>query len=187
MPGSSVIGELLRKVREGDQQALAQLLPVVYDELRAIAARYLQRERAGHTLQTTALVHEVFIKLVGQTEARWQNRAQFFAVAAQAMRRILVDYARGHQAAKRGGGKKAVSLDDVSTVFETDSADVIAIDQALQKLAELDPLQSRIVELRFFAGMTNEEVAQALGHSLSTIKREWGLARAWLHRELQHL
>jgi len=184
MSSADELTQILDRVRAGDPDALTKLLPVVYDELRSLADRHLRRERAGHTLQTTALVHEVFMKLVGQSRAQFRNRAQFFAVAAQAMRRILVDYARGHQAAKRGAGKKPVSLEEASAVFEKTSADVLAIDEALKKLAEVDELQSSIVELRFFAGMTIEETAEVLRSSSSTIKREWNLAKAWLHREL---
>ena len=168
----------------GDQSALDQLMPLVYDELRRLARHYMIRERPGHLLQTTALVHEAYLRLIDQTQVHWQNRAHFFAIAAQMMRRILVDHARGQLYAKRGGGARRISLDHVSVVSEERAADVIALDDVLNGLAEIDPQQSRVVELRFFGGLTVEETAEVLGLSPATVKREWSAAKAWLQQEL---
>ena len=183
---------LLQRWSAGDRTALDRLLPLIHTELRRIAAQQLSGERDGHTLVPTALVNELFLKLVDQRRAAWDNRAHFFAVAAQLMRRILVDYARSRQADKRGGSVTVLSLDDLADespaqhadVRGDAAADVLAIDQALERLTLLDPDQSRIVELRFFAGLTVEETAHVLQRSSRTVKREWRLARAWLHREL---
>lgn len=184
---------LLQRWSEGDRTALDRLLPLIHTELRRIAAQQLSGERAGHTLVPTALVNELFLKLVDQRRAAWDNRAHFFAVAAQLMRRILVDYARSRQADKRGGSVTVLSLDDLAdddpARHDADmrgdaAADVLAVDQALERLTLLDPDQARIVELRFFAGLTVEETAHVLQRSPRTVKREWRLARAWLHREL---
>jgi RNA polymerase sigma factor (TIGR02999 family) len=178
------VTRLLAEWSEGNQQALEELLPMIYNELRRLAHNFLYHERPGHTLQTTALVHEAYLKLIDQRDARWQNRAHFFAIAAQAMRRILIDSARRHTAAKRGGGGDKVSLDEAENIsFEVDSG-LIALDEALDELAELDPQQSRIVELRYFGGLTIEETAEVMGLSPATIKREWAMARAWLHQVL---
>lgn len=185
-PDSSddVTGLLLRW-SHGDPDALRRLLPLVYDECRRIAARQLQGERREHTLNPTALVHELYLRLVDQRRANWKNRAQFFGIVAQLMRRILVDHARARKAQKRAGSRMLVSLDAaLDTPDEPRAADVLAIDEALSRLAKLDPDQERIVELRFFAGLTVEETAHALGRSPRTIKREWQLAKAWLFREL---
>jgi RNA polymerase sigma-70 factor (ECF subfamily) len=160
------------------------LLPIVYEELRRQAARYLRRERAGHTLQTTALIHEAYLRLVGQTNVQWQNRAQFFGIAAQLMRRILVDHARTKKRAKRGGSDIRVSLGDAMALSKGQDLDVVALDEALERLAEFDEQQSRIVELRFFSGLTVEETAEVLAISTATVKRDWSVARAWLHREI---
>lgn len=178
------VTHLLLDWNKGQQAALEQLMPLVYDELRHIAGRYLRKERQDHTLQTTALVHEAYIRLIDQNQANWQNRAQFFGVAAQMMRRILVDHARGHQADKRGGGAAKLSLEEAIEIADQREVDLIALDDALTNLAALDEQQSRIVELRYFGGLTVEEVAEVLKLSPATIKREWSMAKAWLHREL---
>jgi RNA polymerase sigma-70 factor (ECF subfamily) len=187
MADASTTGEitqLLDQLSDGRPQAFEELLPVVYSELRRQAGRYLRRERANHTLQPTALVHEAYLRLVDQRNVRWQNRAHFFAIAAQAMRRILVDHARAQARVKRGGPKAQVTLDDAMLAAEQQSIDTIALDQALQRLAALDERQSRIVELRFFGGLSVEEVAEVMKISPATIKREWSMAKAWLYSEL---
>lgn len=178
---------LLVKWSAGDREALEALLPLVYEELRRIASRQLRAERPEHTLAPTALVHELYLRLVDQRRANWENRAQFFGVAAQLMRRILVDHARARRAGKRGGLATLMSLDGVEAAGDDGAAiaDVIAIDEALDRLALQDPDQARIVELRFFAGLNVEEVAHLVGRSARTVKREWRLARAWLFRELR--
>ena len=178
------ITELLGRWSRGDEEALDQLMPLVYGELRRLAAAYLRRERQAHTLQPTALVNEAYLKLVRQRNMPWQNRAQFFGVAAQLMRRILVDYARANYAAKRGGHQVHVSLKDISAANTQIEADVLALHDVLNRLAEIDPDQSRIVELRFFGGLTIEETAEVMQVSHSTVEREWKLAKAWLKREL---
>lgn len=179
------VTQWLERWSEGDREALDALTPAVYQELRRIAAAYLRRERSDHTLQPTALVHEAFIKLIDQRHMQWKNRAHFFGVAAQMMRRILVDHARARAADKRGGGRSHLLLDDAMDVAAVNQVDVLAVDDALHRLAEIDPDQVRIVELRFFGGLTIEEAAEVLGWSSGTVKREWSVARAWLHRELQ--
>jgi RNA polymerase sigma factor (TIGR02999 family) len=184
-PSSEVTALLIRWSR-GEADALDRLLPLVYGECRRIAARKLECERDGHTLDPTALVHEMYLRLVDQRGAKWQNRAQFFGIAARLMRRVLVDHARARHARKRGGSAVLVSLDAAAEApAESACADVLAIDEALGRLARLDPDQVRIVELRFFAGLTVEETAHVLGRSARTVKREWQLARAWLLRELR--
>lgn len=175
---------LLQDWSKGDQAALANLMPLVYNELRHLASRYLRRERAGHTLQTTALVHEAYLRLIDQNQVTWQNRAHFFGVAAQMMRRILVDHAREQHAEKRGGGAPRLSLDEAIGLAGERGVNLIALDDALSALAAIDPQQSRIVELRFFGGLTVEETAEVLGVSPATVKREWSMAKAWLHREI---
>lgn len=170
----------------GNRAALEELIPVVYPELRRIAGRYLRRERVGHTLQPTALVHEAYVKLIDQSRAQWQNRAQFFGVAAQLMRRILVDHAREHAAAKRGGGVRPVTLVDAAGALPTRGIDVLALDEALARLTALYPEQGRLVELRFFGGLTIEETGEVLGLSPATVKRQWAVARAWLLAHLAH-
>jgi RNA polymerase sigma factor (TIGR02999 family) len=182
-PRHDVTG-LLQAWGGGDSAALDRLVPIVYDELHRQAQRYLRRENPGHTLQTTALVHEAYLRLVDQREARWQNRAQFFGVAAQAMRRILVDHARRHQAAKRGGSAVPVTLEEGAVAAAGSGVDLVALDDALTRLAALDPQQARVVELRYFTGLGIEETAEALGISPATVKRDWAMARAWLKREL---
>jgi RNA polymerase sigma factor (TIGR02999 family) len=159
-------------------------VPIVYDELRRMAHRYVSRESKGHALQTTALVHEAYLKLVDQTRAQWRNRAQFFGVAAQIMRRILVDHARARDACKRGAGATRISLDVAPTLAAEPEQDIAGLDEALTRLASFDERQGRIVELRYFGGLTVEEAAAVLELSPATIKREWALARAWLYREL---
>jgi RNA polymerase sigma factor (TIGR02999 family) len=179
------ITRLLVDWGRGDQQALEKLTPIVYEELRRLAGRYLRQERPGHTLQSTALVHEAYLKLIGQHSIQWQNRAQFFGVAAQMIRRILVDYARTRHAAKRGANAPRLSLDEaIATPGERD-LDLVALDDALDGLAQLDPRQSRLVELRFFGGLTMEEAAEVLNMSLATAKRDWTAAKAWLFREIR--
>ena len=181
---SEQVTSLLLRWRGGDKAALDALMPLVYDELRRLARHYLQRERADHTLQSTALVHEAYARLIGQNSPDWQNRAHFFGVAAQLMRQILVDYARSHRAAKRGGSVCKLPLDDADSHASKADIDVIALDDALQSLAKLDPQQSRVVELRFFDGLSIEETSEVLGISQSTVKRGWNKARVWLYREL---
>jgi RNA polymerase sigma factor (TIGR02999 family) len=175
---------LLGDWSRGDRTALNQLLPLVYSELRRVAARQLRRERAGHTLQPTALVHEVYIRLVDQRQVDWQNRAHFFGVAANVMRRILVDHARRHGAIKRGDGLPTVSIDEARNVAASDGMPVLALDQALDRLEKVDAELARIVELRAFGGLTIEEAAHVLSVSPSTAKRDWRTAKAWLTREL---
>ena len=176
---------LLAELAKGDQDAASQLMPLVYDEMRRLAGRYMRRERSDHTLQATALVHETYVKLVEQRSPDWQSRAHFFGVAAHVMRNILIDYARGHLRAKRGGAKEEVTLDDALVFSPQKSEDLLAVDEALQRLAKLDLRQSKVVELRFFGGLTVEETAEALGISPITVKRDWTLARAWLYGELE--
>ncbi len=176
---------LLIQWSRGDAEALDRLMPVVYDECRRIAARQIRREARDHTLDPTAVVHELYLRLVDQRRATWENRAHFFAVAARLMRRILVDYARTRRAQKRGGSALLVSLDAAAdTPDDSPAADVVAIDEALERLALIDADQVRIIELRFFAGLTVDEVASVVRRSPRTVKREWQLAKAWLFREL---
>jgi len=175
---------LLVNWSNGDQQALDQLMPLVYGELRRLAQAYLRRERSDHTLQSTALVHEAFLRLVNQRNVQWKNRAHFFGIAAQLIRRILVDHARAHQAGKRGAGAFKLSLDEAIGVPDKQDLDLVALDDALQRLTGLDAQQGRIVELRFFAGLSIEETAEVLDISPATVKREWSTARAWLFRDL---
>jgi len=178
------VTELLIRWRGGDREALDALMPLVYKELRRVAQFYLRAERPEHTLQSTALVHEAYVRLAGQALPQWQNRAHFFAVSAQIMRQILVDYARSHRAAKRGSGAFRLTLDDAMDLPGQQNVDVVALDDALKMLATMDPQQSRIVELRFFAGLSIEDTSEVLGISPSTVKRSWTSARAWLHREI---
>ena len=182
---SNQITQLLAAWSSGDETAMDQLMPLVYGELRRIARRYMAGQRAGHTLQTTALIHEAYLKLVGQGERRWQNRAHFFGVAAQAMRHILVDYARARHADKRGGEAQAVSLDEATASTGTQAAEIVALDDALRRLAEVAPRQSRVVELRYFGGLNVEEAAEVLKVSPETVTRDWRMAKAWLLRDLQ--
>ena len=170
---------------EGDRQSLDSLLPIVYQELRRLAASYLRRERPGQTLQPTALVNEAYLRLLKDRPDRWQNRAHFCAIAAHSMRQILIERARARGALKRGGVRARVTLDDALVAGSDRSIDLIALDHALEKLAALDPVQARLVELRFFGGLTIEETAEALDMSPATVKRHWTVARAWLARELE--
>ncbi len=183
-PSPKQITELLVAWGNGDRRALDQLMPLIYDELRRLAHRYLGRERAGHTMQTTDLVNEAYLKLVNEREMQWQNRAHFFAVSAQMMRMILVDYARRRNYAKRGGGAQRVSFDEALVVSDERAADLIALDDALKGLAILDERKSRVAELRYFGGLSVEETAEVLKVSAVTVMREWRLAKAWLYREL---
>lgn len=178
------VTDLLLRVSQGDKQAEDELLPKVYRELHSIALAYLRHERSGHTLQATALVNEAYLKLTAQTESGWKSRSHFFAIAARVMRRILVDYARHRGAAKRGNGGPMVPLDEGALVSATQSALITDMDEALQRLEQLSPRQARVVELRFFTGLSEEEIAEALGISARTVKRDWTLARAWLYGEL---
>ncbi|HWW85772.1 MAG TPA: sigma-70 family RNA polymerase sigma factor [Vicinamibacterales bacterium] len=194
MPGdrssasSPDVTQLLVEWRGGRQDALDKLMPIVYRELHSLARRYLSRERSGHTLQSTALVHEVYLKLVDQRAVEWQNRAHFFGIAAQVMRRVLVDYARRRQRDKRRNeGTRVTLVDDLvaSEVSEPSSLDAIALDTALTSLERLDPQQGRVVELRFFGGLTVEETAEVMNISTGTVKREWRIAKAWLYHHIQ--
>ncbi|MEK6703320.1 MAG: sigma-70 family RNA polymerase sigma factor [Planctomycetota bacterium] len=180
---SDVTG-LLKRLSDGDSRAVDVLLPVIYDQLRGLAGSFLRRESPGHTLQTTALVHEAYLKLVGQDQAKYDGRAHFFAVAAQAMRRILVNHARDGNRLKRGGGMRRVELDESAIVGPAEDMDLVALDESLVRLAELDERKARTVEMRFFAGMSIEETASALGVAPATVKRDWDFARAWLYRDL---
>jgi len=184
-PLQADVTRLLTELSKGDQNAVNQLMPMVYDELRRIAAAHLRRERPGHTLQSTALVHEAYIRLIDQRSVEWRNRAHFFAIASRMIRRILVDHARGHHAAKRGAGAPKLSLDEAIGVPDGKDLDLVALDDALETLAQLDPDQSRLVELRYFGGLTIDETAEVMQTSPATVSREWNAARAWLLRELQ--
>jgi RNA polymerase sigma factor (TIGR02999 family) len=175
---------LLIQWSKGDSAALDALVPLVYDELRRLAQLYLSREKPGHTLSSTALVHEAYLRLVKQKDVTWQNRAHFFGVAARMMRRILVDHARRRGYAKRGGGALTLSLDETIAPAPEREMDLVALDDALETLAKLDERQSRMVELRFFGGLSIEETSEVLGVSAPTVKREWASARAWLYREI---
>jgi RNA polymerase sigma-70 factor (ECF subfamily) len=185
--GAGNVTQLLDQLSQGRPQAFEALLPVVYGELRRQAARYLRRERGNHTLQPTALVNEAYLRLVDQRHVRWQNRAHFFGIAAQAMRRVLVDHARGRVRLKRGGPAAQVTLDEGMLVAAERSIDLLALDKALQRLTTLDARQGQIVELRFFGGLSVEEAAEVIGISPATVKREWSMAKAWLYTELKPL
>jgi RNA polymerase sigma factor (TIGR02999 family) len=178
------VTQLLARWKGGEREALDRLIPLVYEELRLIAGRFLRRERQGSTLQPTALVHEAFLKLVDQTRTDWQSRAHFFGVAATIIRNILVDHARARQTAKRGGPRPAISLDEAVALPQQRDLELIAVDDALLSLSRFDPQQARIVELRFFAGLSIEETAEVLAISPSTVKREWALAKAWIFHTL---
>lgn len=186
MQSNEGITQLLVDWSKGDQAALERLMPLVYDELRRLASNYLRRERASHTLQPTALVNEAYLKLVDQRHARWQNRAHFFGISAQLMRRILVDHARQHQAAKRGGSKQQrLSITSAERVAKQPEIDLLALNEALDELTVIDPQQAQIVELKFFAGLSIEETAEVLGIGHATVERDWKMARAWLRRQLE--
>lgn len=178
------VTQLLVQSSQGDRAAMDQLMPLVYDELRRLAHAYLRRERSDHTLQGTALVHEVYLRLIDQHSVKWQNRAHFFAMASQMIRRILVDHARGQKAAKRGSGAVKITLDDAVGLPGQRDLDLIALDDSLTSLAAIDPDQCRVVELRFFGGLSIEETAEVMNVSAATVNREWSAARAWLFREL---
>jgi len=180
------VTELLTSWCAGDESALAELTPLVHDELHRLARRQMRNERAGHTLQTTAVVNEAYLKLIDLARVRWQDRAHFFAMAARLMRHILVDYARAHASAKRGGEVLAVSLDEAAVVSTEPSTDLVAIDDALRALAQLDARKSQVVEMRFFGGLTVQETADALGVSPETVMRDWQFAKKWLLRELSN-
>lgn len=184
-PKTREITQILQEWSSGKREAFDKLMPLVYDELHRQAARYLRRERANHTLQTTALINEAYMKLIDQKQVAWESRTHFFALAANAMRQILVDYARKKYSQKRGGELEKLQLDESLTVAANEkTVDLIALDEALKKLAEIDEQQTKIVELRYFSGLSLEETAEALHISRSTAAREWAMARAWLHREL---
>src|SRR6266516_7128291 len=182
-PSSGEVSKLLRAWTDGDRGALDKLTPIVYDELHRLARRYMKRERAGHSLQTTALVNEAYMRLVEYKRMQWQNRAHFFAVSAQLMRRILVEHARRHNL-KRGGGVQHVSLEETAMVGGKRGADLVALDEAMNALARLDPRKVQVVEMRFFGGLSVEETAEVLKVSAVTVMRDWSTAKAWLYREL---
>lgn len=184
LPSPNEVTQLLVEWRNGNPAALDRLMPLVYEELRRLARHYMRREQPGHTLQTSALVNEAYLRLVEQRRIDWQNRAHFFGIAAQLMRRILVDHARRHQYAKRGGGARQVALDEAAVVSGQRAAELLALDEALTALAVFDPRKGRIVEMRFFGGLTAEEAAEVLGVTTRTVEREWRKAKAWLHREI---
>ena len=183
-PSPQEITQLLVKWGEGDQKVLSRLMPLVYQELRLLARHYFRRERPDHTLQVTALIHEAYLRLIDQRKVDWQNRSHFFGIAAQLMRRILVDHARQQKAAKRGEGHRPLALDEAIQVSDQMNPDLINLDDALKRLEKIDPRQSQIVELRFFGGLSIDKTAQALGNSPATVKREWHLARVWLYDQI---
>ncbi len=187
MPSSppQEVTQMLLAWSNGERAALDKLLPIVEAELHRLAHRYMSRERPDHTLQTTALVNEAYLRLIDQKRVNWQSRAHFFGVAAQVMRRILVDHARSHARAKRGGGVTPISLNETAVVSGERSAELIALDDALTDLAVTDPRRGRVVELRFFGGLSNEETAEVLGISPNTVMRDWKMAKAWLYREIR--
>jgi RNA polymerase sigma-70 factor (ECF subfamily) len=176
--------QLLIDWGNGSQDALEQLFPLVYEELRRMAHRYMRRERSGRTLQTTAVVHEAYLRLIDQKHVQWQNRAHFFAIAAQMMRRILITHAQSHAYAKRGGGTLKVSLDEAAILSRERAGELITLDEALTSLTAIDPRRSQVVELRFFGGLSNEEIAKVLKISPNTVTRDWNVAKAWLYREM---
>ena len=184
-PGTESVTQLLIDLTNGKRTAVDDLLPLIYGELRSLAGNYLRRERSDHTLQPTALVHEAYLRLVDQTQVNWQNRAHFFGVAAQMMRRILVDHARAHNAGKRGSDFQKLSLDENIDKAEERHAELISLDEALSELSQVDELKSRIVELRYFGGLTVEETAEVLGVTPVTINRHWRMAKAWLFGKMQ--
>ncbi|MEN3335368.1 MAG: hypothetical protein V7641_4733 [Blastocatellia bacterium] len=183
-PTSSEVTRLLKDWGSGDSSALDQLIPIVYDELRAVAARYLRRERQDHTLQPTALVNEAYLRLIDQKQVNWQNRAHFVGVAAQMMRRILVDHAKSHNRVKRGGGAQKVTLDEALALSEKRADDLLELDEALTALAAFDERKSRVVEMKYFGGLSVEETAEVLQVSVITVARDWKLAKAWLYTHI---
>jgi len=184
-PGREDVTVLLAELAKGNEEAASKLIPLVYSELHRLAAGYMRRERGDHTLQPTALVHEAYLKLVEQRSVDWQSRSHFFGIAAQVMRRILVDYARGHLREKRGGGKRPVPMEEALAFAPEQSLEIVRLDEALERLTKRDPRQGKIVELRFFGGLTVEQTAELLGISPKTVKRDWSMAKAWLHGELK--
>jgi RNA polymerase sigma factor (TIGR02999 family) len=178
------ITQLLEEWSNGNQAALDRLYPLVYEELRRLAHRYLVRERKGHTMQTTELINEAYLRLVNQRDVHWANRAHFFGISSQIMRRILIDNARRYRCAKRGGGARRISLDEAAEVAKDRAGELLKLDEALNALARIDPRRSRVVELRFFGGLANEEIAALLKISPNTVTRDWNMARAWLYQEL---
>jgi RNA polymerase sigma factor (TIGR02999 family) len=184
-PSSHHVTRLLLAWREGDAAAFDKLMPLVYNELRTLARRQMRRERSGHTLQATALVHEAYLRLIDQRQVKWQNRAHFFAIAAQVMRRIVVDYARKRGRLKRGGAARQVSLDEAALLTSTQVPELLALDEALYRLADVDERKSRVVEMRYFGGLSVSEVATVLEVSENTVIGDWALAKAWLRRELE--
>lgn len=182
MPGE--LTSLLQRWGEGDRDAVADLIPLVYQELQAMARGYLRHERRGHTLQPTALVHEAYLRLIGMDSVRWESRAQFFSIAARVLRHILVDYARERGALKRGAGERMAPLEAALTVPAGENIDLVGLDQSLERLAAVDPRKARVVELRYFGGLSIEEVAEVMDSSPMTVKRDWSFARAWLFRDL---
>lgn len=183
-PPRHQITQLLAEWSEGNQSALDELYPLVYGELHRLAHRYMSRERKGHTLQTTALINEAYVRLVDQQNVHWANRSHFFAISAQIMRRILIDHARRHAYAKRGGGAQRVSLEEAATVAREQGGELLRLDEALKSLADMDPRRGQVVELRYFGGLNNEEIAGVLKVSENTVTRDWNIARAWLYQEL---
>lgn len=183
-PAPDHVTQLLIDCSNGSQDAFKQLFPLVYEELRRLAHRYMTQERPGHTLQTTAVVHEAYLRLIDQKHVQWQNRAHFFAIASQMMRRILITHAQSHAYAKRGGGALKVPLDEAAVLSQERASDLIALDEALKGLTAIDPRRSQVVELRFFGGLSNEEIAEVLNISTNTVTRDWNVAKAWLHREM---
>ncbi|MFN2454345.1 MAG: sigma-70 family RNA polymerase sigma factor [Pyrinomonadaceae bacterium] len=184
-PARHELTQLLIDWSNGDESAPDKLFPLVYTELKRTARRYLRKETPGHTLQTTALVNEAYLRLIDQQRVHWQNRAQFYAIAATVMRRILVDHARSHARLRRGGGARKISLDEIAAVSDERAAELIALDEALQSLAQVDARRSQVVELRFFGGLSNSEIAEVLKIAPNTVMRDWNMARAWLYREMR--
>jgi RNA polymerase sigma-70 factor (ECF subfamily) len=183
-PPRHEITQLLAEWSGGNQSALDELYPLVYDELHRLARRYMNRERKGHTLQTTALINEAYVRLVDQKNVHWANRSHFFAISAQIMRRILIDHARRHAYAKRGGGAQQVSLEEAATVARDQGKELLRLDEAIKSLSEMDPRRGQVVELRYFGGLNNEEIAGVLNVSENTVTRDWNMARAWLYQQL---
>ena len=183
-PARHQITELLAEWREGNQSALDELYPLVYDELHRLARRYMSKERKDHTLQTTALINEAYVRMVDQKNVNWANRSHFFAISAQIMRRILIDHARRNAYAKRGGGAQQVSLEEVAAIVPNQGRELVRLDEALKILAERDPRRCQVVELRYFGGLNNEEIAGVLHVSENTVTRDWNMARAWLYQQL---
>jgi RNA polymerase sigma-70 factor, ECF subfamily len=185
-PPLQEVTQLLVDWGNGNHAALDQLIPLVYTELRQLARRYMRRERPGHTMQTTALIHEAYLRLVDQNQVRWENRAHFLGIAARLMRQILIEHARRRTRAKRGGVAGTISLDEVALVSQARATELLALDDAMERLAAIDPRKSRVVELRFFGGLSTKEAAEVLHTAPNTVLRDWRLAKAWLHREISH-